>query len=123
MKISAFNPLIIAPETDSIVELFEALGFEKRHMKTGITDEDINSIDMKDANGFRVDVTKVEQLPQAMTTIRMSVDNFEEAYDFLKAHGFVNVQGDSVTDTGTSKATMMTSPSGFAISLTQHIKG
>ena len=53
MKISAFNPLIIAPETDSIVELFEALGFEKRHMKTGITDEDINSIDMKDANGFR----------------------------------------------------------------------
>lgn len=122
MKISALNPLILAPETDSIVELFEALGFEKRHTKTGISEENVSSIDLKDANGFRVNVAHVAQLPQAMTTIRMSVDNFEEAYELLKAHGFVNPQGDEVTDTGTSKATLMMSPSGFAISLSQHIK-
>ena len=122
MKITAFNPLIIAQEADAIVELFETLGFERRHMKTGINDEDITSIDMKDANGFRMDVTKVENMPRAMTTIRMTVDDFEEAYEFLKARGFINPQGDELTHTGTSKAAMLIAPSGFAISLTQHIK-
>lgn len=122
MKITAFNPIIIGPGADDTVALFEELGFERRHQKTGINDEDISSFDMKDANGFRVNVTKVDQMPQTMTAIRMNVDNFEEAYEFLKAHGFVNTQGDKITETGTSKATLMMSPSGFAISLSQHIK-
>ena len=57
-----------------------------------------------------------------LKSIRMTVDNFEEAYELLLAHGLKNAQGEKVTDTGTSKATMMVSPSGFTISLSQHIK-
>lgn len=122
MKITGFRPLIISSQSEEIVKLFEDLGFERRHKKTGINDEDISAVTMKDENGFRVNVTQVDQMPKDMTSIAMNVDNFEEAYEFLTARGFKNAQGDKVTDTGSSKATMMVSPTGFSISLSQHIK-
>jgi glutaminase len=121
LKITAFNPIIITPKADETIEVFEALGFERRHQKDGIN-EDITSVDLKNPDGFRVDVTHVAQMPQAMTSIRMSVRDFDEAYKLLESHGFKNAQGGKVTDTGTSKATMMVSPSGFSISLSQHIR-
>lgn len=122
MKITAFNPLICSPNAQGVTELFEALGFVHAHKKTGINDENITSFDMKHQDGFRVDVAQVTQLPQDMTAIRMNVRDFDEAFEFLTAHGFKNAQGDKVTDTGSSKATLMVSPSGFAISLAEHIK-
>lgn len=122
MKITAFNPLICTPKVKDAIEVFEALGFEHRHKKTDINGEDITNFDMKTPDGFRVDVAEVEKIPQDMTAIRMNVDNFEEAYEFLTAHGFKNAQGDKITDTGSSKSTLMVSPTGFAISLSHHIK-
>ena len=77
---------------------------------------------MKDENGFRLNIAQADQMPQDLTSIAMNVDNFEEAYDFLTARGFKNAQVDKVTETGSSKATLMVSPSGFSISLSQHIK-
>lgn len=121
MKITAFNPIILTPEADETVELFEALGFEKRHQKNGI-EGNVASVDMKNADGFRVNVTNVAQMPKAMTCIRMSVRDFDEAYKVLEAHGFKNAQGDRITETGTSIAAMMVAPSGFSISLSQHIR-
>lgn len=35
---------------------------------------------------------------------------------------FVNSRGDKVTETNSSISTMLVSPSGFAITLTEHIK-
>ena len=35
---------------------------------------------------------------------------------------FKNPQGDKIEDTGTSRACMMVSPSGFSISVSQHIR-
>ena len=121
MKITAFNPLIVTKDAQSAVKLFEELGFEHRHTKTGIND-DVTSFDMKNPDGFRVDVAQVDQMPQDMTAIRMNVRDFDEAYQFLIDHGFKNAQGEKVTDTGSSKATLMVSPSGFAISLAEHIR-
>ena len=121
MKITAFNPIIITPKADETIALFEALGFERRHQKDGIN-ENITSVDLKNADGFRMDVTHVAQMPQAMTSIRMTVRDFDEAYKLLESHGFKNAQGEKITETGTSKATMMVSPSGFSISLSQHIR-
>ena len=100
----------------------EALGFERRHQKNNINDDDITAVAMKDENGFRVNVAQTDNMPQDLTAIAMNVDNFEEAYEFLTAHGFKNTQGDRITDTGSSKATLMISPSGYGISLSQHIK-
>ena len=124
MKITTFNPQIITEDAESAARLFEAMGFERRHMKTGINDKDITSVSMKDASGFHVDVAQVEpgHMPRDLTAIRMNVRDFDEAYDFLVAHGFRNAQGDKVTDTGSSHATLMVSPSGFAINLAYHIR-
>ena len=119
MKITAFNPIILTKNAEDPIALFEAMGFAKRHNKAG---EEFNSVSMKNEDDFRVDVTRVEQMPQDMLAIRMSVDNFEEAYELLTSKGFRNINGDTVTDTGTSKAALMISPSGLAISLSQHIK-
>jgi hypothetical protein len=69
-----------------------------------------------------VDVAQVDQMSQDRTAIRMNVRDFDDAYAFLTAHGFKNVQGDKVTDTGSSKVTLMVSPSGFGISLAEHIR-
>ena len=125
MKITSFNPLIVTKDAENVIALFEALGFERRHMKTGINGKDISSVRMRytgeDGKVFHVDVTSAP-VPKDITTIRMNIDDFDKAYEALKAKGFVNAQGDKVTDTGSSHSTMMVSPSGFSISITQHIK-
>ncbi len=69
-----------------------------------------------------MNVTQVDGVPQDTTVMRLSVRDFDEAYQFLLSEGFKNAQGDKVTDTGSSKATLMISPSGFAISVSEHIR-
>ena len=122
MKITSFNPLIVSKDAEAAIEVFEALGFQRKHQKTGINGGSVTSVSMEDSSGFHVDVTKSETVPGDITMIRMNVRDFDEAYEFLTANGFRNAQGDKVTDTGSSKATMMVSPTGFAISLVQHIR-
>ena len=121
MKITAFNPLIVSPKAAEVIALMEALGFERAHTKTGI-EENITSVDLKHPGGFRVDVAQVDQFPQDLTAIRMNVRDFDEAYEFLTARGFKNMQNGTVTDTGSAKACMLYSPSGFGINLIQHIR-
>ena len=121
MKITSFNPLIVTTKADDAVRLFEELGFEKRHNKVSGVSEDINTVRMKDSNGFHVDVTNVVKLERDMTIIRMNVDNPEEAYALLTAHGFKAVDG-STSLTSSSKSMLMASPSGFAIDIVKHIK-
>ena len=96
MKITGFRPLIISAKANDAIELFEVLGFEKRHTKTGIEGkmkEYVTTVAMKDANGFRVNVAQADKIPSDLTVIAMNVDDFDEAYEFLKARGFVNEQG------------------------------
>ena len=125
MKITAFNPSIITSDAQSVIALFEALGFERSHTKTGINDEDITSVSMKltneDGKVFRVSVTQAP-VPRDITAIRMNVRDFDEAYKLLEEKGFKNAQGEKVTHTGSSIATMMVSPSGFAINVGEHIR-
>jgi hypothetical protein len=123
MKITTFNPLIVTKDSESALKLFEALGFEKRHTLTvNSAGKDITNYRMKNADGFAVDIAQVDGIPQDMTLIRMNVDNFDEAYEMLKAKGFTNPRGDATVDTRTNKSCMMRSPSGFAFDLCQHIK-
>jgi hypothetical protein len=124
MKITSFNPLILTSDSGSTIKLFEELGFERRHCITitSPSGKDITTVRMKDPNGFYVDVSQVDGIPRDMTLIRMNVDNFEEAYEFLSARGFTNPSGEKTVDTRTNKSCMMTSPSGFAFDLCQHIK-
>ena len=124
MKITAFNPLILTKDAEAAIATYEALGFERRHTKSGI-EGNVTSVTMRytgdDGKVFNIDVTEAP-VPQDVTTIRMSVRGFDEAYQMLEERGFKNAQGDKITQTGTSKATMMVSPSGIPISLTEHIR-
>ena len=124
MKITSFNPLIVTKNAEAAIALFEALGFERRHTKKGINDH-ITDVRMKytgdDGKVFHVDVTEAPT-PQDITTIRMNIRDFDEAYQLLEERGFKNAQGDKITETGTSKSTMMVSPSGYSISISEHIR-
>jgi hypothetical protein len=122
MKITTFNPLILTPDAENVIKLFEALGFEKRHSidaNTGM--DDFTNVRMKNAEGFYVDVANVP-VPQDMTLIRINVDDFDEAYNFLTERGFKKPAEGKVVETKTNKSIMMISPSGFAFDLCQHIK-
>ena len=123
MQITTFNPMILSKDADGIIRLFEELGFERRHKVENIDGKDISSVRMTDANGFHVDVARVESLPQDMATIRMNVRDFDETYEFLKARGFRNVRGeDHTVDSASARSCLLISPSGFSIQLTQHIR-
>ena len=125
MKITSFNPLIVTKDAENVIKLFEEMGFERRHTKTGINDKDIASVRMRytgeDGKVFHVDVTDTP-VPQDITTIRMNVRDFDEAYKLLEEKGFKNAQGEKITNTGSSKSTMMVSPSGFSISICEHLR-
>ena len=126
MIITTFNPQIVTKDAESLISFFEALGFERRHKKTGINDAGITSVRMRytseDGKVFHVDISESPRVPKDITTIRMNVNDFDEAYRMLEEKGFKNAQGDRITNTGTSKSTMMVSPSGFSITITEHIK-
>ena len=123
MQITTFNPMILSKNADDIIKLFEELGFEGKHQKDGIDGKDISSVRMTDANGFHVDVARVESMERDMTTMRMNVRDFDEAYEFLKSRGFKNATGtDHTGESASSRSCLMISPSGFSIKLTQHIR-
>ncbi|WP_036608233.1 glyoxalase/bleomycin resistance/dioxygenase family protein [Oribacterium sp. P6A1] len=122
MKITTFDPIIVSKEADAAIKLFEELGFQKTHAPVTLTETgDVSTVRMKNEGGFHVDVAQVG-VPKDYTLIRMNVDDFEEAYNILKSHGFTNTRGDDTLDTKSSKAATMVSPSGFRIALVKHIK-
>ena len=127
MQITTFNPMILSKNADEIIKLFEALGFERRHKVDNIDDKDISSVRMRytgeDGKAFHVDVARVESLERDMTTMRMNVRDFDEAYEFLKEQGFKNARGDDHTvESKSARSCLMIAPSGFSIQLTQHIR-
>ena len=122
MTITSFNPLIVTRDAESAVKLFEELGFERRHTKQGIGEDNATDIRMKDANGFHVDVS---QGTGEWTMIRMNVDNLEEAIAFLEARGFHKARhavANKTIDTGSSRFNIMVSASGFILAVSQHTK-
>lgn len=122
MTITSFNPLIVTQDAESAVKLFEELGFERRHTKQGIGEDNATDIRMKDANGFHVDVS---QGSGEWTMIRMNVDNLEEAIAFLEARGFHKARhavANKTIDTGSSRFNIMVSASGFILAVSQHTK-
>ena len=122
MKITGFNPLIITKDAEAAISVFEALGFERSHRNDDIADrEGVVSVRMKDENGNHVDVVTSNKIERDYMTIRINVDDFDEAYKIFEAHGFTsNTEKPSVMSS--SKFIGMNAPSGFSISLAQHIR-
>ena len=124
MKITSFDPIIVTPNAEAVVKLFEELGFEKRHAPTNkIYGAEVTSNRLKNADGYHVDVVSTSaEVDRDRMVIRMNVDDFEAAYNILTAHGFKNLHGEETIDVKTSKAATLEAPSGFRISIVKHIK-
>ena len=122
MKITGFCPVIVSKDAENVKKVFEDLGFEHRHTKTGIEGGQNTAYAMKDENGNRLNLASADNIPQDITAVCINVDNFQEAYDFFMAHSFINPRGDKVTETGSSRSTMLISPSGFAVTIGEHLK-
>ena len=123
MKITTFNPEIISNNADHVIKLFEDLGFEQKHKKTNVDGKEITMIRMTDPNGFHVDVVHDPDAEKDVSLIRMNVDEFGEAYELLKEHGFRNIKyNEEAVFTEGAKQSRMISPSGFEIDLCLHIK-
>ena len=123
MKITTFNPMILSKNADEIIEVFGELGFKPRHQVDNIDNKNISSVCLKDANGLSLDVAQVESMAKDMTTIRMNVSDFDEAYELLKERGFKNIRDDEHTvDSEFARSCLMIAPTGFSIQLTQHLK-
>ena len=122
MKITGFRPLIVTKDQESVVKVFEELGFERRHRKTDIEGGENIAVAMKDLNGNRISIASSDTIPQDLTGITINVDNFQEAYDFFIGKGFVDPRAGKVTNTSSSRATMLFAPSGFAVTISEHLK-
>lgn len=123
MIITSFNPQIITNDADSIVRLFEELGFEKRHTKKNIGDKNVTGVVMKNADGFHLDISQPEmEIPQDIQAIRINVRDFEETYELLISKGFKNYYGDERVMTPSSKSAVLLAPTGFVINLVEHIR-
>ena len=122
MKITTFNPLIITRDPDAAIELFEKLGFKQHHVKQNISEIKTTDVRMKDENGFYVDIAQGDG---EYTMIRVNVDDFDEAIEFFMSHSFRkpnHERAHKTVDTGSSRYTMVVSPSGYILAVSQHIK-
>ena len=125
MKITGFQPLVVSPDAEALIALFNELGFEHNHTK-GVNDEakhndNIVSEDLKDANGFRMGITGGGTNPQDIVSIRINVDDFDAALELFEKHGFKNMRPEPVR-TSSSIDTFLVAPHGMGITLTQHLK-
>ena len=123
MKVTGFAPTIASTNPEAAIELFEALGFELAHVKDADQGGGLEFVTLKDANGFRVNVVDGRELPRDFTIMTINVDDFDEAYDLLMAHGFRKAKG--FPDRGattSSKFGIFVSPTGYIVDLTQHVK-
>ena len=112
--------MILSGYPEKIIERFKEIGFE---CPDSIDDRDITNVRMKDANGFCLDVARVESMARDVTTIRMNVSDFDEAYEILKAHGFIKVRDIyQPIESESTRSCLMSIPSGVSIHLTRHIK-
>ena len=116
MKITTFDPVVVTGDSEAVIGLFEALGFEKTH-------HPIPAIfRMKDANGYHIDVVSNEGFSRDKIYVRMNVDDFDEAYGLLCEHGFTPNTEVEMRNSAAHKGAIMESPTGFTIVLMQHIR-
>lgn len=62
------------------------------------------------------------KFPQTFTGINIMVDDFDNAMKEFAEMGYVNIRAEGGADTGSSVATLLRSPEGVFISVSQHIK-
>lgn len=124
MKIKFCGPTVFTNDASKILEQFAALGFEVTHKKENMTKTSALShvFILEDRNGNNISIIQGDRFTQTFSGIRMKVDDFKEALEHFEKLGYVNLQKEGVADTGTSLVTLLRSPEGVMVSLSQHNK-
>lgn len=83
-----------------------------------------SAVRMKNANGDHLDVISAASVPieRDLTTIRINVDDFDEAKNLFMNNGFREARAFAAGDTPSSKYDYVVSPTGSVIGICQHIK-
>lgn len=121
MKVKTFYPSIVTPDLPGVLASMEGFGFSVAHKKLDVSETHNTNLILKDENGNRVDIVSTKALPRSVVTIRVNVDNFDEAVAELTAKGYQNRRPDGV-ETASSRSTMMLSPEGIMFLICEHIK-
>lgn len=121
MNAKTFYPVILTPDSITMLESLEVFGFEGAHEKHGIAENSNDHFVLKNAEGLRVDVVETRTTPRTFTAIRVNVENFGEAVAYLTSKGFKNLHPETV-ESKSSKSTMMAAPDGVCYLITEHVK-
>lgn len=121
MEIRFTSPVVYTNDSAKIIAQMEKLGFHVNHEKEITGDNDVTTTTMKDDAGHPMAVVENARFTTPFSGIRLIVDNLCEALDKLTAVGYMNLQAGS-TNTGTSYATLLRSPEGIFVSITEHTK-
>jgi hypothetical protein len=74
MKITGFCPIIVTQDSESIMKVFEDLGFERRHTKTDIEGGANTNFNMKDANGNRINIASSQTIVGRCSHIQIRLE-------------------------------------------------
>ncbi|MBP5261761.1 MAG: hypothetical protein J6Z43_06520 [Clostridiales bacterium] len=122
MKITTFDPVITTAKPEECVRLFEALGFVTTHTPTARNDGGMRQVfRMKNDNGDHVDIVENKDIQSDEISIRMNVDDFDEAHAILLDNGFTDLEVRQPTSFRAHKGADMVSPSGFKMVLMEHV--
>ena len=131
MKITGFNPVVITKDPESVIAVFEALGFVRTHNKAETTDIEFSSVRMKrmkdgsDTESFHIDVVSspaTERLKQDLSAIRINVDDFDAACELMASKGCRKSDAFGTQGTKSSKYAYFITPEGTVFDVCQHIK-
>lgn len=130
MKITGLTTQIITKAPEAAISLFESLGFERRHNKTGDDEFSFSTVIMKkakdgsDTESFCVEIISSPKNPldRDLTGMRINVDDFEAACELMEKMGAVRSNNFGTNVTPSSKYQYFILPSGAVVDICYHIK-
>ncbi len=122
MKITAFYPVCYTDQLEASLQFFtEKMGFKVLHD----VKNDLVSLYVLECNGYRLDVlstgVKELQTENGFYGTRINVEDFEDALDFFKAHGYKVITPEALVFENT-KLAMLEDLNGARVFLYNHIK-
>lgn len=120
MKIRSTSPVVFTNDSSNFIAQMEALGFHVNHEKNKANGTNVIAKTLKDDNDHSVAVVEGDVFTPSFAGIRINVDNFDEALKEFTEMGYTNAR-ENYADTGTSHVTLLRSPEGIFVSISEHI--
>lgn len=124
MKISGFNPIILTNDLEKLCSVHvEKLGFKVIHTIKGTAadPEAVGEYVMENDAGARIDLVYYEKAVNGITSVRVNVDDFDEALAVYQSEGFSVAAGPVVLKSA-KWALVDRGSDGNTFVLMQHIK-